>query len=82
MIALTVATGFILGGGLFSPLTVRLLGVGLRLGLRFALLPMVAESLAALGEAGFKAGRNGSASVADSSKPDSVPPKRRHAHEA
>jgi hypothetical protein len=78
-VALTLGTGFILGGGLFSPLTVRLLGAGLRLGVRFALLPMVAEGLGALAERAFT--QRGEI-VDDSPKPSSDPKKRRHAHEA
>jgi hypothetical protein len=78
-VALTVGAGFILGGGLFSPLTVRLAGAGVRLGVRFALLPMVAEGLAALaGRALAQAG----APLDVSPKPDSESKKRRPAHEA
>jgi hypothetical protein len=78
-VALTLGAGFILGGGLLSPLTARLLGAGLRLGLRFALLPMVAEGLVNLGEGAFTRGGD---PVDDSSKPPSESKKRRHAHEA
>ena len=52
-VALTFGTGFILGGGLFSPLTARILGAGVRLGLRLLVLPMMAEGLAALTNAAF-----------------------------
>jgi hypothetical protein len=47
---LAVATGYLLGGGLFSKLTARLLGTGLRIGLRVAFIPFVTQSLAAWGE--------------------------------
>jgi hypothetical protein len=47
-VAMTFGAGFILGGGLFSPLTARVVGVGVRLGLRLLVLPLVAERLAAL----------------------------------
>jgi hypothetical protein len=47
---LAVATGYLLGGGLFSKLTARLVGTGLRIGLRLAFIPFVTQSLAAWGE--------------------------------
>jgi len=47
-VALTFGAGFILGGGLFSPLTARLVGVGVRLGLRLLVLPRVVEGLGVL----------------------------------
>ena len=47
-VALTFGAGFILGGGLFSPLAARLVGVGVRLGLRLLVLPVVTERLGAL----------------------------------
>jgi hypothetical protein len=49
-IAMAVGVGYVLGGGLFSRLTARILGAGVRIGLRTALLPFVAESLVALGQ--------------------------------
>jgi hypothetical protein len=54
-VALTFGAGFILGGGLFSPLTARLVAVGVRLGLRLLVLPLVAEGLGTLvGDASAK----------------------------
>jgi hypothetical protein len=47
-VAVTFGAGFILGGGLFSPLAARLVGVGVRLGLRLVVLPVVTERLGAL----------------------------------
>ncbi len=47
---LAVASGYLLGGGLFSKLTARLVGTGLRIGLRLAFIPFVTQSLAAWGE--------------------------------
>jgi hypothetical protein len=44
-LALAVGAGYILGGGLFSALTGRLLYGGLRIGLRLAALPLVREEL-------------------------------------
>jgi hypothetical protein len=42
MVAVAAGVGYVLGGGLFSPLTGRLLRVGLRL----ALIPLVKSQLA------------------------------------
>ncbi len=46
-VALALGAGFVLGGGLFSPLTARVMGLGVRLGVRMA-LPIVAQRLSAL----------------------------------
>jgi hypothetical protein len=40
-----LGAGYVVGGGLFSPLTARLAGLGTRLLLRGAALPLVAQSL-------------------------------------
>ena len=47
-VAMAVGVGYVLGGGLFSRLTARIVGAGLRIGLRTALLPFVMESLVTL----------------------------------
>jgi hypothetical protein len=44
-VAIAVGTGYVLGGGLFSALTARILGAGLRMGVRLALIPLVTEIL-------------------------------------
>jgi hypothetical protein len=49
-LAMAVGVGYVLGGGLFSRLTARIVGTGIRIGLRTALLPFVMESLIALGQ--------------------------------
>jgi len=49
-IAMAVGVGYVLGGGLFSRLTARIVGTGIRIGLRTAVLPFVAEGLLALGQ--------------------------------
>ena len=49
-VAMAVGVGYVLGGGLSSRLTARIVGAGIRIGLRTALLPFVAESLIALGQ--------------------------------
>jgi hypothetical protein len=50
-VAAALGIGYVLGGGLFSPLTGRLVGLGLRIGLRLAVLPMLKEELFGLAEA-------------------------------
>ena len=47
-LALALGAGYIVGGGLFSALTARLLYGGLRSGLRVAALPLVREELVGL----------------------------------
>jgi hypothetical protein len=44
-LAAAVGIGYVLGGGLFSPLTARILGFGLRMGLRLAALPFIKEEV-------------------------------------
>jgi hypothetical protein len=47
-LALALGAGYIVGGGLFTALTARLLYGGLRIGLRVAALPLVREELVGL----------------------------------
>lgn len=47
MVAAALGAGFVLGGGLFSPLTFRLLGLGVRL----AALPLIKSQLVGFAEA-------------------------------
>jgi len=47
-LAAAVGVGYALGGGIFTPLTSRLLRFGLRIGLRAALLPIVTEQISEL----------------------------------
>jgi hypothetical protein len=49
-IAMAVGVGYVLGGGLFSRLTAHIVGTGIRIGLRTALLPFVTEGLLLLGQ--------------------------------
>jgi hypothetical protein len=51
--AAAVGIGYVLGGGIFTPLTARIVGLGLRLGMRLALLPMLKQELFELAE-GFE----------------------------
>jgi len=56
-LALAVGAGYIVGGGLFTPLTGRLFYTGLRVALRLAALPLVREELMALVESISDRGR-------------------------
>jgi hypothetical protein len=80
-VALTLGTGFILGGGLFSPLTARIVGLGVRLGLRLVALPIVVDALGALAASVLI--RDQEAPVPDAasdSRPETI--NRRRTHEA
>jgi ElaB/YqjD/DUF883 family membrane-anchored ribosome-binding protein len=57
MLGLAAGAGFILGGGLFTALTGRLLLGGLRIGLRVAALPLVREELLGVFESVTDSGR-------------------------
>lgn len=48
--AAAVGIGYVLGGGIFTPLTARIVGLGLRLGMRLALLPLLKQELFDLAE--------------------------------
>ena len=45
-VAAALGIGFVLGGGLFTPLTGRIVRMGLRIGMRLAVLPMLKQELA------------------------------------
>ncbi len=47
---ISVGAGYLLGGGLFTPLTARLVGTGLRLALRTLALPAIATGAITLGK--------------------------------
>jgi hypothetical protein len=49
-IAAALGIGYVLGGGLFTALTGRLVGLGLRVGLRLAVLPMIKDEISELAE--------------------------------
>jgi hypothetical protein len=58
MMAAALGVGYVLGGGLFTPLTARII----RLGVRLAALPFVKDELVGMAEAalnGFQAGQAG-----------------------
>jgi hypothetical protein len=45
MMAAAAGSGYVLAGGVFSPLTARVVGLGLRLGLRLAAIPLLQREL-------------------------------------
>jgi hypothetical protein len=49
-LAAAMGVGFVLGGGLFSRVTARIVSAGLRVGLRMAVVPLMARTLVTLGE--------------------------------
>lgn len=55
MMAAAVGVGYLLGGGLFTPLTARIL----RLGVRLAALPLVKDELMGMAEAAFQGYQTG-----------------------
>ncbi|MES1205888.1 MAG: hypothetical protein ABUS79_08120 [Pseudomonadota bacterium] len=63
--AIALGAGYLLGGGLFSPLTARLVAVGLRVGLRMALIPFVTHTLTSLGQRFINGGGEGRFSNSD-----------------
>jgi hypothetical protein len=50
-VAAALGIGYVLGGGLFSPLTARIIGLGVRIGLRLAAIPVLRDELFGLAEA-------------------------------
>lgn len=60
-LALAVGAGYLVGGGAFSRLTARVLGLGLRIGLRVAAVPIVTQGLILLGKSLFREGGFGDA---------------------
>src|SRR6185503_14197804 len=59
-VAAALGIGYVLGGGLFTRLTARLLGFGVRVGLRLAVVPVLKEQIVELASA-FASPHNGSA---------------------
>jgi len=49
--AAALGIGYVLGGGIFTPLTSRVFGLALRIGVRLALLPMLKDEIAAVADA-------------------------------
>jgi len=75
-IAAALGIGYVLGGGIFTPLTSRIVALGLRIGIRLAVLPMLKDEISVLadalggeGEAGEAGkGRRGSKAAKPSSE--------------
>src|SRR5215471_14224104 len=44
-VAAALGVGYVLGGGLFSPLTARIIGFGVRLGMKLAAIPVLRDEL-------------------------------------
>jgi hypothetical protein len=63
MMAAAIGVGYVLGGGLFTPLTARIL----KLGVRLAMLPFVKDELLGMAEAALQGYQAGQASVAGQS---------------
>jgi ElaB/YqjD/DUF883 family membrane-anchored ribosome-binding protein len=49
-VAAALGIGYVLGGGLFTPLTGRIVRMGVRLGMRIAVLPLLRQEIAQLVE--------------------------------
>jgi hypothetical protein len=47
-VAAALGIGYVLGGGLFTPLTAGIVRLGMRIGLRLAVLPMLRQEIAQL----------------------------------
>lgn len=61
-VALAVGAGFVLGGGLFSRLSMRVAGAGLRLAVRAAMVPAIRQGVVALAQDLLKTGADTPAS--------------------
>lgn len=68
-VAAAVGAGYLLGGGLFSRLTGRLLGTGVRLALRLVAVPLAVEAAGALALTALGASRAGRPSGGESATP-------------
>lgn len=81
-VAMAVGVGFVLGGGLFTRVTARLLMVGGRIGLRMAVVPLMAQGLAVLAEELLAPGAQPIDVGSTPSKSHPVGKTRRRTHEA
>jgi hypothetical protein len=57
-VAAAVGIGYVLGGGLFTPLTSRIVRFGIRLGMRLAVLPLLKQEVAELVESMDEEGKS------------------------
>ena len=53
-VAAAIGIGYVLGGGLFTPLTGGIVRLGVRIGMRLAVLPLLKQEVAELVEGGWK----------------------------
>jgi hypothetical protein len=67
-IAVALGIGYALGGGIFSRLTGRLVGLGLRIGLKAAVLPLMRDELLGLADALRRGGPGERTRQADTNK--------------
>ena len=49
-VAAAIGIGYVLGGGLFTPLTARIVRLGVRIGMRLAVLPLLKQEVSELVE--------------------------------
>ena len=49
-VAAALGIGYVLGGGLFTPLTARIVRMGIRIGMRLAVLPLLKQEVAEIVE--------------------------------
>lgn len=68
MMAAAAGSGYVLGGGIFSPLTARFVGLGLRLGLRLVAIPFIQRELLGFVEVA-RDGRAGTGSPSHQAQP-------------
>ena len=71
-VAMALGAGYVLGGGLFSRLTARIVGTGIRVGFRMILVPFVTQSLVSIGDSMW----NRDAGPRDDDDDDSSSPSR------
>ena len=50
-VAAALGIGYVLGGGIFTPLTSKIVALGLRIGIRLAVLPMLKDEISVLADA-------------------------------
>jgi hypothetical protein len=71
-VAAALGIGYVLGGGIFTPLTSRIVALGLRIGVRMALLPLLQDQISELADAvgvpGESKGRRGGRAAKASSE--------------
>ena len=72
-VAAALGIGYALGGGIFTPLTSRIVALGLRIGIRLAILPILKDEISVLadalgGEGESGKGRRGGRSAKPSSE--------------